>query len=195
MKLNKIASIFLIVISIFSCKENNPKLQEESDNKNKIVETKKFATEYDSCGKTKYLFDAIPHFEKIEDYTFESVGCNGTSIVARYNHPTEQNYEFQTIIYQELNENKPMYNITTAGYEMTSVSKVNGSDISSLKIFDNEVINIKKSPEYYDVSYMATYKKNYTIVITVRGKDLSTTEKVDSFLKKYLEAFKKEELK
>ena len=108
---------------------------------------------------------------------------------------TEQNYELQTIIYQELNENKPMYNITTAGYGMTSVSKVNGSDISSLKIFDNEVINIKKSPEYYDVSYMATYKKNYTIVITVRGKDLSTKEKLDGFLKKYLEAFKKEELK
>lgn len=195
MKLNKIASIFLIVISIFSCKENNSKFQEESNNEYKIVGTKKFATEYDSCGTTKYLFDAIPHFEKIEDYTFESVGCNGTSIVARYNHPIEQNYEFQTIIYQELNENKPMHNLTTAGYGMTSVSKVNGSDISSLKIFDNEVINIKKSKEYYDVSYMATYKKNYTIVITVRGKDLLTKEKLDGFLKKYLEAFKKEELK
>ena len=195
MKPNKIAIIFFVVISVFSCKENNSKLQEESDSESKIVGTKKFATEYDSCGKTKYLFDAIPHFEKIEDYTFESVGCNGTSIVARYNHPTEQNYEFQTIIYQELNENKPMYNITTAGYGMTSVLKVNGSDTSSLKIFDNEVINIKKSLEYYDVSYMATYKKNYTIVVTVRGKDLSTKEKLDGFLKKYLEAFKKEELK
>ncbi len=194
MKTNKIILLILVTVNFLSCKENNSKLTEDSNEKNKEVKETKFSTDYDSCEKTKYLYDAIPHFDKIENYNFESVGCSGNSIIARYNYPTEQNYEFQTIIYQEVAENKPMYNITTASFEMITVSKVNGSDISDLKIFDNEVLNIKKSIEYFDVSYMATYKKNYTIVITIKGRDLSTKEKVENFLRDYLKAFKKDSL-
>ena len=77
---------------------------------------------------------------------------------------------------------------------MTSVMKANGTDISDLKIFDNEVINIKKSTEYFEVFYMATYRKNYTIIITIKGKDLSSKGIVEPFLNDYLKAFKKQSL-
>ena len=193
MKSYRIILLIFVAVGTISCKENNTKPNQESIEGNKEVKKAKFSTEYDSCAETKYLYDAIPHVDKIENYTFESVGCSGNSIVARYDHPT-QNYEFQTIIYHEVAENKPMYNLSMASFEMTSVMKANGTDISDLKIFDNEVINIKKSTEYFEVSYMATYRKNYTIIITIKGKDLSSKGIVEPFLNDYLKAFKKQSL-
>lgn len=192
--MKKTALIALVILGFISCKENNSKVQTESNVQNSEVETIKFPTEKESCEKTKYLFEAIPHLDQFKDYNLESVECFGNGIGIRYNHPTQKNYEIQVFIYEEKTEHKPMYNIATAGFEMTSGMKVNGTDVSDLKIFDNAVLTIKKDPEYYDVHYNATYKKNYTIMIGVRGKDLSNKQKVDNFLKKYLEAFKKEEL-
>lgn len=160
------------------------------------MQATKFPTNSISCKKNKNLFTAIPHLDKIQDYDFKSVGCSFmNSIVVKYNHPTEKYYTFQSIIYQETTENKPMHNSATFGYEMASVTKVNGTSTSDLKTFNNAVLTIKNNPKYFDVSYVATYKKDYTIMISIRGKDLSNKKKVDDFLKKYLEAFNLDALK
>jgi hypothetical protein len=186
--MKKITLFIVVVLSSISCKQNNSKLESET-NKPETETGTKFLADGNSCKKPNYLFDAVPHLDKIGDYNFESVGCSGTTIVVKYNHPTEKNYEFQTIIYYEATENKPMFNIATAGYGMTSVTKVNGCDSSDLKIFDNAMMTIKNSPDYFDVSYVATYKKDYTLMISIRGKDLPNKQKVDAFLKQYLQAF------
>lgn len=197
MKTNKILLFILIAVSFLSCKENNSKLAEVSNKVKNKAGIMKFPSDCGNCQKNINLCNAIPHIEKYQDYYLKSIGCSapfGNSIVAQYNHPTEKKYEIKVFIYQELDEHKPMYNTTTANYKMISIAKVNGSDVSDLKIFDNEVLNIKNNSEYFDVSYTATYKKNYSIAVAIRGKDLSTKEKVDAFLRKYLETFKKEEL-
>ena len=53
---------------------------------------------------------------------------------------------------------------------------------------------IEKNGNYYHVSYLGTYKDNYSILISIVSKDLSTKEKVDAFLKEYLNAFNKKAL-
>ena len=67
--------------------------------------------------------------------------------------------------------------------------------VSDLTSFDNASMMIEKNGNYYHVSYLGTYKDNYSILISIVSKDLSTKEKVDAFLREYLDAFKKEALK
>lgn len=193
--MKKISVIIAIIVCFFSCKENNSKIETRAVDKDSNIGTIKFPVAKESCEKTKYLFDAIPHFDKIEDYNFEGIECFGNGIGATYNHPTNKYYEIKVFIYEEKSDNKPMHTMSTGSFEMSSVAKVNGTEVSDLKIFDNVVLTIEKNPEYYDIQYNATFKKNFTVMIGIRGKDLSNKQKVDDFLKKYLEAFKKDNLK
>ena len=57
--MKKTVLIALVILGFISCKENNSKVQTESNVQNSEVETIKFPTEKESCEKTKYLFEAI----------------------------------------------------------------------------------------------------------------------------------------
>lgn len=183
--------IFILVFCvIISCKENNTEKITEVVTQEIQNETAKFPTTVNTCDKTKYLLDALPHVDKVADYNFVKVGCFANTIVAKYKHKSE-NYGFQAIIYDEKADKKPMRNIGTFLYETTVKQEVNGNRISDLNIFDNAVMTIKKSKEFYNIKYLATYKENYSIAITIQSAELTNKKETDTFLAPYLTLFKK----
>ena len=180
--------ILIAVLASFITKDGAVDRNQTSIKTEEKTNKKEFVLDNTSCDKNMYLFEAVPHLSSYKGYNLESVGCAGTTIVVRYNHPTV-NYELQTIIYRETGENKFMHKMATIGADLTKTVKVNGSDLSNLKKFENTTVNIENTPEYFDVSYIATYRDEYTLGLTLRGSDLKDREKVDIFLKEYIESF------
>ena len=189
--MKKLVLVFSVILGFVSCKENTSKPLAENIHQEAITRETKFPTSVVSCKKNKHLFNAIPHADKIADYTFKSVGCVGKVIAVNYNDTTNEFYEFQLSV-KELGENKAMLQYVKLGYNTASKYKLNGNDISDLQVFENASLTTKRESEYYDVSYNASYKDKYIIQIVIRGKDLSNQEQIDNFLKEYLKAFKKE---
>ena len=191
--MKKIAFIICVILNFVSCKENTSQPLANLVNQEITIQETTFPKNAASCEKNQHLFGAIPHLDNIGDYNFKSVGCVGKAIMVNYDHPTNQFYEFHLSI-KELGENKAMLQYVKLGYNTASKYKVNGNDISDLNIFDNASFRTKQEPEYFDVSYSASYKDKYIIKIIIGGKNLSNKEQIDSFLKKYLEPFKKDSL-
>ncbi|WP_158850607.1 hypothetical protein [Algibacter sp. L1A34] len=189
--IKKFLLVFSVILGFVSCKENTSKPLAENIYQEAITGETKFPTSVVSCKKNKHLFNAIPHVDKIADYTFKYVVCVGKVIAVNYNHPTNEFYEFQLSV-KELGENKAMLPYIKLGYNTASKYKLNGNDISSLQVFENAFLTTKKEQNYNDVAYNASYKDKYIIQIVIRGKDLSNKEQIDNFLKEYLKAFKKE---
>ena len=192
--MKKTIVIILGILSFISCKENN----QDNVNQGAHSETQgivtKFPAHVDSCKDSKYLFDALPHLDHVADCNFVSVQCAVNMILAEYKHKTE-NYNFQVIIYQEEDAHKIMYNTAVSLYEITSKQEVNGNKISDLKTFENATMTIKKTKDYYNIAYYATYKENFSIGISIQSETISNKNQTDDFLAEYLAAFNKEALK
>jgi hypothetical protein len=187
-----IAVLVIVLIGIlasFIKKDDKTDVKNTSTKTEEKLNKKDFALDNTSCDKNMYLFEAVPHLASYKGYNLENVGCADMTIVVKYNHPTGKNYELQAILYREIGENKFMHKIAEMGSGLTKVVKVNGSDLSNLSKFENTTINIENTPEYYDIRYIATYKDEYTLGLTLRGADLADKEKVDAFLKTYIESF------
>ena len=184
--------LLVMMTSIFSCKENTSKPQLADFNTETTIVANTFPDSVPTCVGKENLFESIPHFDTYGEYNFEVVGCTKNGLVAVYDHPTNEFYEFKFTINQEVNENKTMLKYIRMGYNSALKYKVDGNDVSDLHLFDNEFVTIKNEPEYDDVTYNATYKDKYIIIVTLRGKNLSSKAAVDSYVKAYLEAINKD---
>lgn len=190
--MKKIAVIIIAILGIVSCKENSSKPQLAALDQDFEITATKFPTSVATCDKNKHLLDAIPHFDTVGEYNFKVVGCSKNGLAVVYDHPTKEFYEFKFTISEEVNENKTMLKYMRMGYNSALKYKVDGNDVSDLHLFDNAFLTTKSEPEYDDVTYNATYKDKYIIIITLRGKNLSSKATIDSFLVKYLEAIHKD---
>tara|TARA_R110000744_G_scaffold8139_8_gene27450 strand:- start:97 stop:678 length:582 start_codon:yes stop_codon:yes gene_type:complete len=184
--------LLVLMTSIFSCKENITKPQLEAINTDTSMETNTFPESVPTCVGKENIFKSIPHLDTYGEYTYDVVGCTKHGLVAVYNHPSNEFYEFKFTISEEVNENKTMLKYIKTGHKSALQYKADGNDVSDLHLFDNEFVTLKKEPDYDDVTYNATYKDKYIIIITLRGKNLSGKAAIDSFLKKYLEAINKD---
>ena len=112
-------------------------------------------------------------------------------------NPADKNLVFHIAFFDEATRMPYPINYSGAksSYKLSSNNELENGFVSDLKSFDNASMIIEKNGNYYHVSYLGTYKDNYSILISIVSKDLSTKEKVDAFLREYLDAFKKEALK
>ncbi|WP_299778833.1 hypothetical protein [uncultured Formosa sp.] len=185
--------LFLAVITtMFSCKENKSTPQLVTIKENTLTTVSKFPERVPTCEPNKKLFDAVPHLDTYAVYNFKHVGCTKRGLVAQYDHPTEEFYEFTFTINEEVNENKTMFNYLRVGYNGAVKLNIEGTYVSDLHIFDNAFMTTTSEAEYDEVKYNATYKEKYIIIITLRGKDLSSKAAIDSYVKNYLEAINKD---
>jgi hypothetical protein len=185
--------LFLLVMTtLFSCKENKSTALLVATNDNSATITSKFPESVRTCGANNKLFDAIPHLDTYATYNFKNVGCTKRGLGAQYDHPTEEFYEFNFTINEEVSENKTMLNYLKVGYNGAVKLDIEGTYVSDLHIFDNAFIATTREAEYEEAKYNATYKDKYIIILSIRGENLSNKAAIDSFVKKYLEAIKKD---
>lgn len=185
--------LFLLVMTtLLSCKENKSTALLVATNDNSATITSKFPESVPTCEGNKKLFDAIPHLDTYVTYNFKNVGCTKRGLTAQYNHPTKEFYEFNFTINEEVNENKTMLNYLKVGYNGAVKLKIEGTYVSELHIFDNAFITTTIEAEYKEAKYHATYKDKYMIILSIRGENLSYKAAIDNFVKKYLEAIKKD---
>lgn len=183
-----LAISLILATNIVACSPSAPTDSASNDNDNKAVLAVKFVDEHDTCKDVKYLFDALPKLESYQGYNLISVGCFNHTIVAQYKSATHKNDEIKIFLHEETSENKQNFNMTKMSFELLGVSKVNGMDFSDLKIFENVSMNIKNTAAYSDVTYLGTYKSNYSFNASIRGQNLNNKLAVDGFIKTYLEA-------
>ncbi|MEH1008226.1 hypothetical protein VDP25_10805 [Winogradskyella sp. ECml5-4] len=185
--------LFLAVITLmFSCKENESTAQLAPISENTVTVVSKFPESVPTCEPNKKLFDAVPHLDTYAVYNFKHVGCSKRGLVAQYDHPTEEFYEFTFTINEEVNENKTMYNYIRIGYNNAVKLDIEDTYVSDLHIFDNAFITTTTEAEYEEAKYHATYKDKYIIIMTLRGKNLSSKAAIDSYVKDYLESINKD---
>ncbi|WP_424002153.1 hypothetical protein [Maribacter sp. IgM3_T14_3] len=185
--------LFLLVITtLFSCKENKSTPLLVATNDNSATITSKFPESVRTCGANNKLFDAIPHLDTYATYNFKNVGCTKHGLSVQYDHPTKEFYEFNFTINEEVSENKAMLNYLKVGYNGAVKLDIEGTYVSDLSIFDNAFITTTTEAEYEEAKYHATYKDKYTIILAIRGENLSTKAAIDGLVKKYLEAIKKD---
>ncbi|MGO4920621.1 hypothetical protein [Maribacter spongiicola] len=185
--------LFLLVMTtLLSCKENKSTALLVATNDNSATITSKFPESVRTCGANNKLFDAIPHLDTYETYNFKNVGCTKRGLIAQYDHPTKEFYEFNFTINEEVSENKTMLNYLKVGYNGAVKLKIEGTYVSDLHIFDNAFITTTTEAEYEEAKYHATYKDKYTIILSIRGENLTNKAAIDSFVAKYLETIKKD---
>lgn len=180
----------LLVFVLLSCKNNEAlsdnKTVAELESSDKIDLKSEFPDINATCTGKENLFNAIPHLDSYDEYNFVKVACVGTNILAEYNHPKEKLFNIKICLYQEKEKNKIFFNTAKATYENLKQFKNKNNEISDLKILDNAYINFKKDLKYDKITYSATFKKDYTFIINVKGKNLSSKELADGFLYEYL---------
>ncbi|EPR71284.1 hypothetical protein [Cyclobacterium qasimii] len=190
--MQKILLFLAVIITAISCKENKSTSQLVTINENTVTTVSKFPESVPTCEPNKKLFDAVPHLDTYAVYNFKDVGCTKRGLVAQYDHPTEEFYEFTFTINEEVNENKTMFNYLRVGYNGAVKLNIEDTYVSDLHIFDNAFMTTTSEAEYDEVKYNATYKDKYIIIITLRGKNLSSKAAIDSYVKNYLEAINKD---
>lgn len=191
--------ILLVATSILPCNATNLKPNPTKKIAINLVGPKKFPATVKAafCEDKKHLYDAIPHKDNIKEYLFDIASCAGMMLNATYKNPADKNLVFHIAFFDEATRMPYPINYSGAksSYKLSSNNELENGFVSDLKSFDNASMIIEKNGNYYHVSYLGTYKDNYSILISIVSKDLSTKEKVDAFLKEYLDAFKKEALK
>jgi hypothetical protein len=198
-KMKNLFIILLVVTSILPCNATNLKPNPTKKIVINLVGPKKFPATVKAayCEDKKHLYDAIPHKDNIKEYLFDEASCYGVMLNATYKNPADKNLVFHIGFFDEatLMPYPINYSGAKSSYKLTSKKELQNGFVSDLTTFDNASMMIEKSGKYYHVSYLGTYKDNYSILISIVSIDLSTKEKVDAFLKEYLSAFKKEVLK
>ncbi|MEQ1488767.1 MAG: hypothetical protein ABL920_09745 [Methylotenera sp.] len=180
---------FILATNMVACTPSAPEDGANTNAEEKAAVAVAFVDEHDSCKDVKYLFDALPKLEAYQGYNLEGVACFGHSISAEYKNPKVEHSKLQVFLHEEAGENKQTFNMSKVMFDMAKISKVNGIDISDLTIFNNAAMSIKKGVDYDDVAYMATYKQNYSLNMSLRGKDLGNKLAVDAFIKPYIDGF------
>lgn len=182
--------LLLVIFALLSCKKETTLAENKIIGKSESSRIDKsqheFPSDVASCSQSKYLFDAIPHLDSYNEYNFVKIDCAGTNIIAEYNHPKEKFFNIKIALYHEIDNNKVLFNTAKATYETLKQFKNKSNEISDLKILDNAYINFKKDIKYDKITYSGTYKSNYTLIIMVKGKNLSSKELADDFLNDYL---------
>ena len=191
--------ILLVATSILPCNATDLKPNPTKKKTINLVGPKKFPATVKAafCEDKKHLYDAIPHKDNIKEYLFDIASCAGVMLNATYKNPADKNLVFHIGVFDEttLMPYPINYGGAKSSYKLSYNKELENGFVSDLTSFDNASMMIEKNGNYYHVSYLGTYKDNYSILISIVSKDLSTKEKVDAFLKEYLDAFKKEALK
>lgn len=187
----------LIAMSLVVLTASNVKPTITNKKKIRYVSSKKFPATVKAayCENKKHLYDAIPHKDNIKEYQLDIASCGGPSLNATYKDPADKNLVFHIAFFDEATSPVPYnYSGSKSSYKLSSNKELENGFVSDLNSFDNASMIIEKSGKYYKIGYLGTYKENYSILISIVSKDLSTKEKVDAFLKEYLNAFNKKVL-
>ena len=196
----------LIIITfgtlLFSCKENkdssNTKIEQVETEKT-VVKSRKFEDTKD-CSQYTNLYNALPHLDTYKDLEFGEIDCSkdGEGYSKALN-VTYYNNNSKTSITNHLFETSGTDRINTAKASFNTLTKIPSSNTfkSSLTIFENASVNISQSENEKEPSkatYLGTFKDKYSIWINIEMLGKIDVVKIDTFLKEYLEEYKKEEL-
>ncbi|MDW5288308.1 hypothetical protein [Formosa sp. PL04] len=197
--------ILVSIISIFSCKEEKSQnITTEFKTESIEIEdispnTSKFE-DVNGCSQYSNLYAALPHLDSYKNMSFLDLECMSED---------QENNAFwaslNTSYYDSKSENKIEVNLyeirgkISEARDVLSMAKTIYKDFtplqnyykSSLTFFDNASVNIMESKtedEFSKATYLGTYKDKYVILMNIEMLGQLNIDKVDVFIKEYLQA-------
>ncbi|WP_223170384.1 hypothetical protein [Maribacter aquimaris] len=203
--MNKIIFTTCLLLSLFSCKEktdtstSNAYKNEDIETIDKQTATPKFS-DPNGCSQYTTLYEALPHLDTYKNMEFRTMECmfqkqsetaSWTSLNTSYFDPESKNK--MVVNFYEINGDVTVERDVINMVKTTYNEFTNMADFykSSLTIFENASVNIMESnseDEYSSATYLCSHKDKFALLIKIEMLGQMNLEKVDSFIKDYLQA-------